>query len=130
MTQTARRHSPAGESPSGEPEGASGSARPRICSHDFHAGTGADARRARGHHGSQIIQIANAARGLDAHLAAHGLPQQRHVLSGGAAGGKARGSFDEVGACTLGKQARRGPSLPGSAKLSRESLCRWRQPDD
>src|SRR5215510_5148509 len=60
-----------------------------LAADDLDAGRRAEARRARGHHLLGVLLRAHAARGLDAHLGAHRLAHQLHVLDRGAAAGEA-----------------------------------------
>src|SRR5580704_4009422 len=65
---------------------------------DGHRGRSSQSRSTRRYHLGGRLGIANAARGLDAHVGAHGLAHQAHVLGRGAAAAKAGGSLDEIGA--------------------------------
>src|ERR1017187_7281675 len=76
--------------------------------YNLHAGAGAHAIGARGHHGAEIVQRANSARGLHAHARPHGVPHQHDVLHGGARRSETRGSLHEIGAGRLRQAASRG----------------------
>ena len=58
--------------------------------HDLDAGARADARGARGDHGLEALVVADAARGLHAHVGADHAAHQRDVGHGRAAGAEAR----------------------------------------
>ena len=79
---------------------------PRLL-HDLDAGARADARRARGDHRLHALEIAHAARGLDAHLRADDAAHQRDVGRRGAAGAEAGGRLHVVRAGRLRERARR-----------------------
>src|SRR5579871_5558218 len=66
--------------------------------HDLDAGTGADPRGARLDHFAQVLERAHASTGLHAHAVAGDEMHQSDVARRGAAGGKSRGRFHEVGA--------------------------------
>src|ERR1019366_7553661 len=63
---------------------------------NLHAGAGADSRGAGRSHGLDVLQRANAARGLHADVGAHRGAHQSDVVHGGAGSGKTRRSLDEI----------------------------------
>src|ERR1022692_4494147 len=76
--------------------------------YNLHAGAGAHAIGARGHHGAEIVQRANSARGLHPHARPHGVPHQHDVLHGSARRSETGGSLHEIGAGRLRQAASRG----------------------
>src|SRR6185437_5636693 len=66
--------------------------------HDFHAGTGADARCAGFHHFHQVLVTADAAGGLDAHFRSDGCAHEGHIRGSCASRVEAGGSFHVVSA--------------------------------
>src|SRR5688500_743948 len=99
---------------------------------DPHAGARADARRSRGHHGFQPLEVAHASGSLDAHLLAHHAAHQRHIRDGGAAGAEAGGRLHVIGTRRLGQRAGRDLLLVAQQRrfdadlAQRARLAAWR----
>ena len=87
------------------PDGVTASA--RACWTIFTPALAPDARRARGNHGVDAVEVAHAAGRLDAHLGAHHAAHQRHVGRRRAAGPEPGRRLDVVGAGRLRQRARR-----------------------
>src|SRR6266851_7461894 len=72
---------------------------------DLYAGAGADAAGACGGHFLHILQRADPARSLHAHIGADHEAHQRYVMRRRAAGAEAGGRLHEIRACQLGQRA-------------------------